>query len=897
MERGRKIRTWRFLWLGRWAFRPVNKFQVQIHGYRKGHQLLATSLALPREDQATLDRLSDVAGPLRPREEFEPYLSAYPLPSASHYVIARTWQDSTVPRAGCVRTMSVLIEMKDWRQSAPIGAALWLLSTPGLPSVEGAHSTDVEAIGDIGLPVAPEFNASELLEAIFFEEFMPVAMFDAPSPDAIASRVLAALWPDIRSRFALSTFALSPRKIGGRDFDLVFAPGSAKSKFTGWPGRRIDGRMRQTGRHRWTNAVVRRVFEDPVPKLLSDQDVQLLRGADVQSTSALRIALLWNELVAKVERSPSAALGLLDIANSGLVNSDSAARVLESQVASAAQSAAETLSSDDAWDFASAMARKMQGSDMPSSQAAVENLVADLARRSPSGAIDLLLQPDSKGAIAALLPSIAAGIGAAEASPAKDALISAPPEVFARLLSSGHGLSKFVLSSEELIEKTSGALLDLEPELAKTADAALLPWLVRDQHLSVAEPIFARLDAPALMKEVKWLELKNGLAATELCRALLQRARELKVLARFRDALVSLEPSLPRDDLIEASLSATAEDARWVISEGAITENLAAKLLYGLLEKANALEFRELMSDAAISSWVIGNLDRFSPELLFRAALDDHISLDAYANIAFVAVRKASGVDKLEISRRALKRLLKVRFDLEEEVLPVLLNSIETQADARSVAKSGLALELSADVASRNLVLCERTHPPVRALFVSTADEFAHRLKDRVDFDLSVSAFDACARIMFDAQKNSLKAYQLAAGWLVGALLKARRRPVSLLIVALFPAYYVGLESDDVSVSFLGLSAMFGRDPKKYAREDLVDAYLYSSWKPAHLALTAIRCGDTIRIFDRLLKTYGGEEYLLRISKEISEFGPEVQGLVKSAIAEVRPKPTRKRKP
>lgn len=873
----------------------MSKFQVQIHGYRKGHQLLATSLVLPKEDQAVLDRLSDVAGPLRPREEFAPYLSAYPLPSGSNYVVARTWQDGTVPRAGCVRTMSVLIEMEVWRRDAPVGAALSLLSTPGLPSVEDARSEDTEVLGTNELSVAPDFNASELLEAIFFEEFMPVAMFDAPSPDAIASRVLVALWPDIRSRFALSTFALSPRKIGGRDFDLVFAPGSAKSKFSGWQGRRIEGRIRQPGRHRWTNAVVRRVFDEPVPRLLSDQDVQLLRGG--RSTSALRIAMLWNELVEKVGQSPSAALGLLDIANSGLVNSDSAARVLESQVAAAAQTAAESLSAGDAWDFASAMARKMQGSAMPSSRAAVENLVTDLARRSPSGAIDLLLQPDSKGAIAALLPSIAAGIGEADASPAKDALISAPPEVFAQLVSNGHGLSKFVLSSDELIEKTSNTLQDLDPELAKAADAALLPWLVQDQHLSVAEPIFARLDAPAVVQEVRWLGLKNGLEATELCGALLQRARELNVLASFRAALVSLAPSLPRDNLIEASLSATTEDARWIVNEGAIAENLRARLLYSLLERADALEFRELMSDTEISDSVIRHFDSFGAELLIRAALDDRISLDAYANIAFVAIRKSSGAVKMEVLRRALKRLLKVRFDREGEVLPVLLNSVETPAEARSIAKMGLALELSSDVASRNLILCERTHPIARDYYVSAADEFAHRLRDRVDFDLSESALDACARIMFDAQKHALKAYHLAASWLVGALLRAPRRPVSLLVAALFPAYYVGLESDDVSVSFLGLSTIFGRDPKKSAREDLVDAYLYSSWKPAHFALTAIRCGDAVRIFERLLKKYGGEEYLLRIGKEMNELGPEVQRLVKSAIAEVRPKSTRKRKP
>ena len=63
----------------------------------------------------------------------------------------------------------------------------------------------------------------------------------------------------------MSTFARSPRKVGGRDFDLVFAPKDARSRFAGWNGRRVDGRLVQDGRHRWTGAIVARVFDQPYP--------------------------------------------------------------------------------------------------------------------------------------------------------------------------------------------------------------------------------------------------------------------------------------------------------------------------------------------------------------------------------------------------------------------------------------------------------------------------------------------------------------------------------------------------------------------------------------------------------------------------------------------------------
>src|SRR5690606_7055541 len=138
-------------------------------------------------------------------------------------------------------------------------------------------------------------------------------------------------------------FALSPRKIGGRDLDLVFAPMNAKAKFSDWSGRRVDGRSVQKDRHRWTGAIVRRVFVEPLPKLLSDREIGLLSVRDTDSAAALRIALLWNELLDKIHLTPTAVLGLLDIANSGMVSNTAAVKLIEPLLAEATHWAASTL--------------------------------------------------------------------------------------------------------------------------------------------------------------------------------------------------------------------------------------------------------------------------------------------------------------------------------------------------------------------------------------------------------------------------------------------------------------------------------------------------------------------------------------------------------------------------
>src|SRR5690606_19865154 len=129
---------------------------------------------------------------------------------------------------------------------------------PNLPS--RAEQREIELPVATHLQPVIDSNGAELLEALFLEDSQPVAVFDCPVPQLVAVRLLTALWPAARAQFSLSTFALSPRKIGPRFFDLVFAPLDARPRFSDWSGRRVDGRSSQAARHRWTAPLVQRVF-------------------------------------------------------------------------------------------------------------------------------------------------------------------------------------------------------------------------------------------------------------------------------------------------------------------------------------------------------------------------------------------------------------------------------------------------------------------------------------------------------------------------------------------------------------------------------------------------------------------------------------------------------------
>ena len=222
----------------------------QLHGYKGGHQLLYSSARLSVEDQDVVDHLSDLAGSLRPGETFHPYFSAYPLPSERFFAIARTEQDIAAPRAGCVVTRTLFMPMHYWATAASPTSIFRLLDDPLREgAVDIPHGASVPPAIPSSHPVI-----EELVEALFLEKRMAIAVFETSHAEPISLRLLTAFWPDMRRHFSVCTLALSPRTLLGKPFDLVFSPTSVRQRFADWEGRRVYGtRKEPLGRHRWTS--------------------------------------------------------------------------------------------------------------------------------------------------------------------------------------------------------------------------------------------------------------------------------------------------------------------------------------------------------------------------------------------------------------------------------------------------------------------------------------------------------------------------------------------------------------------------------------------------------------------------------------------------------------------
>ena len=329
----------------------------QLHGYLSGHQLLQSSVRLDRKDQNLIDHLSDMAGPLRPGESFDAYMSAYPLPSLKYYVLARTEQDLDAPRAGCVTTKTLLVPMHFWENEASPATLTELFEGPtSNEPIAVPIDSQISTLAVINNPVLVE-----LVEALFLEKRSAIVVFDASSPEEIALRLLTAFLPGMRRRFSLCTFALSPRRLSGKSFDLLFAPKSARTHFSDWEGRRIETATKAVAeRHRWTSLIVQRIFCSSIPHLLDTASIRTLVGDDDEgSEDVLRLCLLWEELLEKATETPTAVLGLIDIANSRNAFV-SAWKLLEPVIANAVTNAANSMDTKDAWNFLTALLGKLE---------------------------------------------------------------------------------------------------------------------------------------------------------------------------------------------------------------------------------------------------------------------------------------------------------------------------------------------------------------------------------------------------------------------------------------------------------------------------------------------------------------------------------------------------------
>jgi len=266
-----------------------------------------------------------------PSEPLSPYLTLYPLPSGSFYVVAKTWLDASASRTGCVLTHSLLVPMDQWATLPDLTSVVALHRRPeraelrafGAPLMLG-RGTQPTSIHD---PHCDDFIAK-----FFGEGIRPLVWFGVRESEAYVLRIAASLWPSIRRGFACCSCALQPRALDERPFDLMFAPAAARSRFVELQATNIvsaDAELHPSKPtlEPWAREWRDIVFEGDT----RDQHLASLAAGLDATPTAIRKVFLFVELQERAASVPLAAIGALDVLE-GLGGSEIQARGLVSML-------------------------------------------------------------------------------------------------------------------------------------------------------------------------------------------------------------------------------------------------------------------------------------------------------------------------------------------------------------------------------------------------------------------------------------------------------------------------------------------------------------------------------------------------------------------------------------
>lgn len=295
-----------------------------VHGYHRGHTELASSTNLERTDSDLLTRLSDLSGALLQSQEFNSYLSFYPLPSNSFYAIGQTWLDDEAPRTGCVLTHTLLVPVDVWGTMKDPHAFAALLHKPARDDLS-PYSVPLDSpSSDSTLPTTASGPLEDFVFRFYGEGTRPLVWFEPLAADIVAWHILQSSWPSLRKTLAMCTYALKPRALDQRPFDVLFAPEQARSRFADYTRQHVVAveSSARSQQERWLRRWSHFIFgasSDEVDRAR----IHLLSQNLEENPSSIRKVFLYLDLSEQATRTPMAAIGALDVLETLALGADS----------------------------------------------------------------------------------------------------------------------------------------------------------------------------------------------------------------------------------------------------------------------------------------------------------------------------------------------------------------------------------------------------------------------------------------------------------------------------------------------------------------------------------------------------------------------------------------------
>ena len=865
----------------------------QLHGYRKGHQLLSASLVLNDQDQDVVNRLSDLSGRLRPGELFDPYLTAYPLPSRAYYVIARTFQDLEASRSGCVLTRSLLVSMDAWVELENLDWLLAMLvqverSEEALPRIK---PTD----GGMAPKKVSDERVVDLVHALFLEDVRPIVVFDAPEADSIAIRLLMALWPTLRRAFSLCTLALGPRKLGDRDFELVFAPLSVQSRFSGDNFRRIGvrGSVPSKTINRLVTPIAKRIFYSDQPSLAAPDVLDLLGTHELSDRGAVRMVLRWEELASRAKTTPTAVLGMLDIMNARGGPGSQGWNHLLPVVSAALDLTNVCPSSRASWDFLFALTAKIEWSTAPTGLARkLEGVVHSLARAGPEEALAVLndLTADIR-VPATVMKGLGDGVAESSAFEAlSHCLNRLEPDLLLRLVAASNHLGEALVAAmnadatrwlDVVMHMLEGEDEDTRRRVRRhllfLVDDLVTVETIRSMLSDVSDPEFADLAVE--------LARRGKIRSESFSTAFVEVARNSGNVHVVRDAVAKQVRSADADAFLLKIVEFTRSDLEWLLDLH--DSALAGRLLTALVADATPTAIHSLLSARSRASRVVSALRSALPRSALQIARIltlDLMSEGTGLDVGFEVVPMLPTEERQSLETWLLGELLSAA-PLNDSRLEKALMEFSASLPPYELVAVATASSLGTRRVSKNLEALNDAPKDIRNSVVGVVDVLSRNLVARRWESLDEAAYCAWAAILADAAASDSDRGLKATATAFGFALRRASDPVSPLVVVSFPTVYrqlpklkkLGFASDLIPFAS---SYWLRRRKLKDARRDLIDAlvnaFLHSSWPPADLIIAAMEADVGGHVVKSLRKRFWGSQYLERISRDAKRLDDEL---------------------
>ncbi len=853
-------------------------------------------MRLDRKDQDLIDQLSDMAGPLRPGEKFNPYMSAYPLPSSEYYVLARTEQDFDAPRAGCVKTRSLLVPQRYWENKANPAILARLLDNL---SCEGSISFPQSGAEET-LPSIQHPMLVELVEALFLQDRRAIVVFDAPEPRTIALRLLLAFWPIMRRNFSLCTFALSPRTLAGRSFDLIFAPVAARSRFSDCKGRRIVSERKREGEsHRWARRIEKAVFWDEKASLIDLMNEKALVGDQKEvDEKFLHISLVWSDLLERVPCSPTAVLGMIDIATSRNAV-ESSKDVLEPTISSAVEVAAKSMNPEQAWTFFETLIQKSINLEFSNSiTRSLEYGVRVLARRNWQLAIHALVKQVYSNNYYDQVTGKAIADELADINFGKIkkllTMLAAGDLLRIVLLNDRLVALSFSVNDEEkdttLIDSMTQGWRSLDKIERAAHGMRLVVHIKGNQDFGLLAMIVEGMQSDQLIEALELLWNRAALRSEVLGKLFCDAVVGDEVRKRMRAVFARLGGGKETDVCIGRLLAPLPEDMTWVINSAEM-ECRRLRVLKLYIAGSNKKNMVKAFSTKEIA---IRSLD------LLASDLDQCASAAAKLIVLPIispGVRAKYGLDIYKLIKHnerflvgqslAQDAFMEAREGDADEINRILETIIE-DIDFDKLVETVFDFHNDGEQVSAALVMVSKIPRKWRSRIKDQADRIVYMVASRAEFDLTGDAARSLANLVEDTKSLGVERHVQICSKILTFAVSAPNRPASQIVIAAFPTVHESLRGAGEYFGLIPFFMVSDWDRARTVRKDLVRTFLSSEWPPVDLAVVAYRAKALRSIFKRLIKEPRGRKYLDEIEKGTRRLKKSMRNPILKAIKETR---------